>query len=328
MSVLHNLKTLAKTIPLGSRDDWAQYFMSIAYMVSLRSTCGSRRVGAVLVDGLQSGKRRIVATGYNGYPPGAAHCIDGGCPRFEAKQKGLLSSGEYTNDYPCDAFHAEANALFQIMNSPLSSKDGVMFTTTFPCQSCARKMNGAQIKTVYYCEGYPDPKSSEYLQRYGIRSIKLETEGILKEVAELCGKIEIGSRDKWEEYFMSLAYMASLRSKSATERNGAILITNLETKRIIATGYNGYPVSDFPDHLKEKNHPEDMFTGTENVLNQIKISQTTSRDSVLFTTLYPTFDIAVELNGAGIKKVYYHEGEEDQTTESYFRRYGIDIKKV
>ena len=50
---------------------WPDYFMSITRLVSCRSTCTRRRVGAVAVKG-----KRILATGYNGAPAGTPHGID------------------------------------------------------------------------------------------------------------------------------------------------------------------------------------------------------------------------------------------------------------
>lgn len=174
MSILKRVVNLVESIPMGERDNWEQYFMAQAFIVSIRATCGTRRVGAVVVDGLEPGKRRILATGYNGNPPGAKHCMDGGCPRFEARQKGLLESGIYDDKYYCDAFHAEANALFDMQKRGLSSEGRILFTTTFPCRSCAEKINGAAIKRIYYSLGYPDEFSKSYLDRYGISAIKVE----------------------------------------------------------------------------------------------------------------------------------------------------------
>ena len=110
-TVLAKVIELSKSVELGKRDNWDQYFMSQAYMTSMRSTCGSRRVGAVIVR-----DKRIISTGYNGYPSGGEHCVDGGCPRYKAKLEGKLDSGQYTNEFPCWAQHAEANALYQCLN--------------------------------------------------------------------------------------------------------------------------------------------------------------------------------------------------------------------
>lgn len=48
---------------MDTRPDWDHYFMEIARVVSKRSTCLRRSVGAVIVK-----NRQIVATGYNGTP--------------------------------------------------------------------------------------------------------------------------------------------------------------------------------------------------------------------------------------------------------------------
>ena len=55
------------------RPDWNEYFMMIAKMVSSRSSCLSRPVGAVIVR-----DNHILATGYNGSIPGQDHCTDDG----------------------------------------------------------------------------------------------------------------------------------------------------------------------------------------------------------------------------------------------------------
>jgi len=175
-TVLSDVVRLVRARPLGERDDWIRYFMSIAYMISMRSTCGSRRVGALLVDSLDPGKRRIVATGYNGYPSGEKHCIDGGCPRFLSKIRGEVKSGEGFNDAdnPCHAYHAEHNVLNQVLSSHAISTGSTLFCTTHPCISCARMLSGAGISKIYYAEGYPDALSSEYLSSRGIEVIKVD----------------------------------------------------------------------------------------------------------------------------------------------------------
>ena len=50
--------------------------MRLAEVVSTRSNCMKRGVGAVIVSDL-----RIVSTGYNGTPFGFLNCMEGGCDR-------------------------------------------------------------------------------------------------------------------------------------------------------------------------------------------------------------------------------------------------------
>lgn len=48
--------------------------MRIAFEVAERSTCLRRQPDAIIVK-----EKRILATGYNGTPPGMSHCLDVGC---------------------------------------------------------------------------------------------------------------------------------------------------------------------------------------------------------------------------------------------------------
>jgi len=172
MQILQKIIQLADSIPLGTRDDWDSYFLGQAFITSLRSTCGSRRVGAVIVC-----DNRIIASGYNGYPKGAKHCIDGGCPRFAARENGILESGKYSDDYPCDAFHAEENAIYQLVQSGIQktkSDEWTIYCTTAPCRACAKMINGAGITRVVYHEGYPDEYSIEYFKQYGVELTRIE----------------------------------------------------------------------------------------------------------------------------------------------------------
>ena len=54
---------------MTERLSWDDYFMSIARMVSGRSTCPRKSVGAVIVR-----DHTILSTGYNGSIRGLGHC--------------------------------------------------------------------------------------------------------------------------------------------------------------------------------------------------------------------------------------------------------------
>ncbi|EGG07248.1 uncharacterized protein MELLADRAFT_35707 [Melampsora larici-populina 98AG31] len=53
-------------------------------------------------------------------------------------------------------------------------------------------------------------------------------------------KLRKGLRPDWDQYFMTLANLASLRSNCMKRRVGAVLITKRD-KRVLSTGYNGTP---------------------------------------------------------------------------------------
>jgi len=61
----------------------------------------------------------------------------------------------------CTAVHAEVWAL---MAAGERARDGVLYTTTFPCFQCAEKIVQAGIKRVCFTEAYPDVKSRARLE--------------------------------------------------------------------------------------------------------------------------------------------------------------------
>lgn len=141
-----------------SRPSWDEYFLSIARLVSKRSTCLRRRVGAVLVK-----DKRILATGYNGAPSNIKHCEVTGCLREKLK----ITSGE--RHELCRGLHAEQNALLQAAFHGVSAEGAKIYATTQPCIICAKMLINAGIKEVVMTGYYPDKMAKEFLKEAGVR---------------------------------------------------------------------------------------------------------------------------------------------------------------
>lgn len=129
-----------------------EYFMEMAQLVSTRSTCLRRRVGAVIVK-----DKRVLSTGYNGSPKGTKHCEDLGCIREQMN----IPSG--TRHELCRGVHAEQNAVVQAAYFGVSVNGATIYTTTFPCSMCAKILINAGIKEIVYNEGYIDDLSKTLL---------------------------------------------------------------------------------------------------------------------------------------------------------------------
>jgi len=140
------------------RPSWDEYFLELARLVSKRSTCLRRSVGAVLVK-----DKRILATGYNGAPRGLAHCLDIGCLRDKLK----IPSGE--RHELCRALHAEQNALIQASLYGVSVKDSALYATNQPCVICAKMLINAGIKEIVIADGYPDKMAMDFLREAKIK---------------------------------------------------------------------------------------------------------------------------------------------------------------
>lgn len=149
------------------RPSWDEYFLTIAYQVSKRSTCLRRRVGAVIVS-----ENRILATGYNGPPSGLPHCIDVGCLR----EKLGIPPGE--RHELCRGLHAEQNAIIQAAIYGVSIKNATLYSTHFPCSLCAKMIINASISRVVVGEDYPDELAHKFFNEANlpVEVIKIKQE--------------------------------------------------------------------------------------------------------------------------------------------------------
>lgn len=142
-----------------ARPSWDEYFMRIARLISTRSTCLRRQVGAVIVRG-----QRILSTGYNGAPNKITHCLEIGCLRDTMK----VPPGE--RHEICRGIHAEQNAILQAALSGTSIKDAEIYITSHPCSLCAKMLINAGIIRVVYEGEYPDELAIQMLSAANIKT--------------------------------------------------------------------------------------------------------------------------------------------------------------
>lgn len=140
------------------RPSWDEYFLEVAKLVSRRSTCLRRSVGAVLVK-----EKKILATGYNGAPSGIKHCIDIGCIREKLK----IPSGQ--RHELCQGLHAEQNVLLQAALYGTSTRNSTLYITNQPCAICTKMLINAGIKEIVISDGYPDELAKRFLKEAGIK---------------------------------------------------------------------------------------------------------------------------------------------------------------
>jgi len=151
------------------RPTFDEYCMMLAQLVSTRSTCLRRKVGAVLVK-----DKQIIGTGYNGAPKGAPHCEDVGCLR----EKNDVPSGE--RHELCRGAHAEANAVSQSAQHGVSTEDSTLYCTTYPCPMCAKTVINAGITEIYYSGNYGKSLADDLLEQSDIEVVKMKVPDIPK----------------------------------------------------------------------------------------------------------------------------------------------------
>lgn len=158
-----------------TRPSLDEYFMDMCELVSRRSTCMRRTVGAVIVK-----DKHVLATGYNGAPMGLLHCDMVGCIR----EQNHIPSGE--RQELCRAVHAEANAITQAAYFGVSINGASMYTTFLPCVSCTKMIINSGIKEVIYLNEYTDELAKQMMEESNIILRKFVLDDKRKVVIDKC----------------------------------------------------------------------------------------------------------------------------------------------
>lgn len=143
---------------IPSNNKWDQRFMEQAKLISTWSKDPSTQIGVVIVND----EKRILATGYNGFPRGIAD------------DKERLNNREEKLDR---IIHGEMNALMNALYNGVSVKDATMYVYGLPiCCSCAKSVIQSGIKRVvvnktdreYWADQW-DNKSAPMFEEAGVQ---------------------------------------------------------------------------------------------------------------------------------------------------------------
>lgn len=115
---------------------WHSYFMSIALLSSFRSKDSKTQNGACIVDP----NHKIIGIGYNGLPVG---CDDDDPQFWQDEDDSDLLHSKHTY-----VVHAEKNAIYNCMAHDMQGAR--LYTTQFPCNTCAQAIIQVGIKQVIY----------------------------------------------------------------------------------------------------------------------------------------------------------------------------------
>lgn len=113
----------------------------------------------------------------------------------------------------------------------------------------------------------------------------------------------------WDEYFMGVAQLSSMRSKDPNTQVGACIVSN--DNKILSMGYNGFPVGCSDEEFPwDRDGDDDMDTKypfvTHSELNAILNYRGGSLEGTkLYVSLFPCNECAKAIIQAGIKTVVY-----------------------
>lgn len=144
----------------------------------------------------------------------------------------------------------------------------------------------------------------------------------------------VRERPSWDQYFMSIARLASTRSTCLRRQVGAVIVKD---KKILATGYNGAPMGlkhclDIGCLREELGIPSgerhELCRAThaeQNAIVQAATCGVSIKDSVIYSTTHPCILCSKLLINAGINKIIIEDSYPDEMSRQMLNEAGVEI---
>jgi len=150
VQITNNVTHAVEVYPENHKE--MKFMMDVAFRVSQESYDTKRKVGAVITK-----DRNILAYGYNGTATNSSN-------------KMRDSKGEVLPT----VIHAEQNAIAKLAKSTNSGDNATIYTTLFPCITCALSIIQSGIKRVVFYRYYKNNDALNLLLESGIELYKIE----------------------------------------------------------------------------------------------------------------------------------------------------------
>lgn len=134
----------------------------------------------------------------------------------------------------------------------------------------------------------------------------------------------------WDEYFMSIAKLAGMRSKDPNSQVGACIVS--QDNKILSMGYNGFPIgcSDEVFPWAREGQPLDTkyLYVVHSELNAILNYRGSLEGAKLYVSLFPCNECAKAIIQCGIKTIVYEDDKYHDTPSTSASRRMLDAAGV
>lgn len=138
-------------------------------------------------------------------------------------------------------------------------------------------------------------------------------------------KSELEYRMNWEEYFMSVAVLVSLRSPSSKLKVGSVIVID---NRIISSGYNGYPSGCEHESIHRDGHEINTIHSEANSIGESAKRGISINNGTIYITHFPCINCCKYIISSGITDVIYLDDyKNDPVVIQLFNQSNIQIKK-
>lgn len=130
----------------------------------------------------------------------------------------------------------------------------------------------------------------------------------------------------WDDYFMSIALLASQRSPCERLQVGSVIVKN---NRLISMGYNGYiPGAPHISRVKD-NHEQSIIHSEINAITDCAKRGASLENGKIYVTHYPCINCFRSIASCGIKEIIYlDEYKNDPIIKDLAGDAGIIIKQL
>ena len=126
-----------------------------------------------------------------------------------------------------------------------------------------------------------------------------------KELEKINIKENLSARPEWDDYFLSMSFIAARRSFDPSSKCGCVIVSR--DKRILSVGYNG-PIKGSVDEeipLVRPDRYKFMIHGEENALLSYNGSYQDIQNSTAYVTGRPCFRCLRMMIQKGVKRIVY-----------------------
>lgn len=141
---------------------------------------------------------------------------------------------------------------------------------------------------------------------------------------------------KWDEYFMGLAFLASLRSKDPNTQVGCCIVD--ADNRVLSLGYNGFPIGCSDDVFPWDREAKRSYDTKYNYVCHAELNAILSykgnslKGAKVYVNQFPCNECAKAIIQVGIKSIIYYDDKYAGTdgvksSKRMFDAVGIKYKK-
>jgi dCMP deaminase len=133
-------------------------------------------------------------------------------------------------------------------------------------------------------------------------------------------------RIEWDDYFMSIALLASQRSPCKRLNVGSVIVKD---SRLISMGYNGFiPGAPHISRVKD-NHEQSIIHSEINAITDCAKRGTSLSGAKIYITHYPCLNCFRSIAASNIKEiVYLNDYKNDETVAQLAADAGLTIRRL